>query len=267
MKKYLIFLSGVLFFTGVLNAAPSITLDKKAQKELQNLSSAIEQEIANTNTLFANERVKNMCKEWPTCEEWVRNKSSKDSAFQIIDTEVERWIKNWKINDMGNKEAVWNYRFYVQTMEDGATKTYLFQSKDNGTSYTAPVLVKKFPSHPIANKPTESIANPESRFRTEPIKYRGVCASWPGCKQWKHSLIILWATSSQHIYKYDSQNNPLWERRLYVILDTNFTSTDLYYFKAYQTETDGEYTYEGPVALKSLFPRDLGTVTVPPLSF
>ena len=267
MKKYLTLFSGILLFANLLNAAPSnvanIVLDKKTQKDLKEISNLIEEKVANINNIFANERVKNMCKEWPTCEEWVKNKTSKDQKFQVIDTEVERWIKQWKINKVGNKkEPTWVYHFYVQTMEDGATKTYLFKGKENGTSYSAPVLVRKFPEHPILTEPTQSITHPESSINNP----KEFCASWPGCKQWKHFNDIFGVISTQHIYKYDEQQNALWERRLYVLIETR-TSSDIYYFKAYQKEVGGNYTYEAPVESKSLLPKDEKALIIPPLEF
>ena len=242
MKKYILAVFGAIFLFNLAQAkdfSATITFDKDNikqmyQEDLKNLSEYISQEVAAQTSLYANERVKNMCKEWPTCEEWAKNKLAKDSAFQVIDTEVERWVKKWE-----DKTAIWGYNFYVQAKENGQTKAYLFKRGDKGTSYAAPVLIKKFPGHPIPSQPTQSVFQNINRNM-----------DWPGLKEWeaKQHKYYKESVASQYIYKYDENNNALWKRRLYVVLiDTLYNMDYVYYFQAYQTKAGGDYTYEGPV--------------------
>lgn len=242
MKKYILAVFSAIFLFNLAQAkdfSATITFDKDNikqmyQEDLKNLSAYISQEVAAQTSLYANERVKNMCKEWPTCEEWAKNKLAKDTTFQVIDTEVERWVKKWE-----DKTAIWGYNFYVQTKENGQTKAYLFKRGDKGTSYAAPVLIKKFLGHPIPSQPTQHIADELNSNNS---------ISWPGVKASK--LRVHREVTSQYIYKFDEKGNALWQRRLYVEADNYWLSPfvyDIYYFQAYQTKAGGDYTYEEPV--------------------
>ena len=241
MKKYILVVFSAIFLFNLAQAkdfSSTITFEKDNikqiyQEDLKNLSDALTAEIANTN-IFANERVKNMCKEWPTCEEWAKNKLVKDTTFQIVDTEVERWVKKWEA-----KTAIWGYNFYVQAKENGQIKAYLFKRGDKGTSYAAPVLIKKFPGHPIPSQPSQCVFQSKNKN-----------IDWPGLKEWISTQRGCYKESvdSQYIYKYDENNNALWKRRLYVVLLDSFYNTGhVYYFTAYQTKAGGDYTYEEPV--------------------
>ena len=241
MKKYILAVFGAIFLFNLAQAkdfSATISFEKDNikqmyQEDLKNLSEYISQEVAAQTSLYANERVKNMCKEWPTCEEWAKNKLAKDSAFQVIDTEVERWVKKWE-----DKTAIWGYNFYVQAKENGQIKAYLFKRGDKGTSYAAPVLIKKFPGHPVLSSPTERIAQSElSRDNSK---------SWPGVS--KSNFPVRHEIISQYVYKYDEQGNALWKRRLYLHVDHYWKwNGEVYYFQAYQTKAGGDYTYEEPV--------------------
>jgi|GEM_PF-2581170 hypothetical protein len=244
MKKYILAVFSAIFLFNLAQAkdfSASITFDKDNikqiyQEDLKNLSEYISQEVAAQTSLYANERVKNMCKEWPTCEEWAKNKLAKDTTFQVIDTEVERWVKKWE-----GKTAIWGYNFYVQAKENGQTKAYLFKRGDKGTSYAAPVLIKKFPGHPIHGKPSEHI------LHIAQVDNHANSKSWPGVKECNFS--IRREITSQYIYKYDEQGNALWKRRLYLHVNEGLLNWNgkVYYFQAYQTKAGGDYTYEGPV--------------------
>ena len=242
MKKYILAVFSAIFLFNLAQAkdfSATITFDEDNikqmyQEDLKNLSEYISQEVAAQTSLYANERVKNMCKEWPTCEEWAENKLVADSTFQVVDTEVERWVKKWE-----GKTAIWGYNFYVQAKENGQIKDYLFKRGNKGTSYAAPVLIKKFPSRPIPSQPTQSVFQNTNRNM-----------DWPGLKEWeaKQHKYYKESVASQYIYKYDENNNALWKRRLYVVLiDTLYNMDYVYYFQAYQTKAGGDYTYEEPV--------------------
>ena len=245
MKKYILAVFSAIFLFNLAQAkdfSATITFDKDNikqmyQEDLKNLSDYISQEVAAQTSLYANERVKNMCKEWPTCEEWAKNKLVADTTFQIIDTEVERWVKKWE-----GETAIWGYNFYVQAKEKGQTKAYLFKRGDKGTSYAAPVLIKKFPGHPILSSPTENIAHNIIKFTRDEIS-----SKWPGFKASK--LRVHREVTSQYIYKYDEHGNALWKRRLYLHVNEGLWNWNgkVYYFQTYQTKAGGDYTYESPV--------------------
>ena len=230
MKKYL-FILGAVLLVGTLQA-----------KQLPILSATLERAVAQQTLPFANERVKKMCQEWPTCTEWVNNKVEQNPSFQVLDVEVERWVNRWE-----NERAVWGYHFYVQTQENGQTKAYLFKRGDKGYSYPAPVVIKKFPGHPIPGKPSEYIKPVyHAKYHED---YRSLCNSWPGCSTWTRSRGIIWANTSQYIYKWDAQGNAVWKRRLHIHV-TGWYFAESFYFQAYQTQAGGDYIYQAPVQVK-----------------
>ncbi len=234
MKKYLLMTLSAMLLTTLVQA-----------KDLPELSNAIERAVAAQVMPFANERVRQMCTEWPTCQEWVMNKVEQNPSFKVLDVEVERWLSKWD-----GYKAIWQYRFYAQTQENGQTKAYQFSSKGQGTSYAAPVLIKKFPGHP--GKPTEHISAPSS----SDARYF-LCNSWPGYKQWYRNQddSVIADVTSQYIYKVDAQGNALWKKRLYVKVVPPFVFASVYavYFQAYQTQAGGDFTYQAPVKM-SKFP-------------
>ena len=246
MKKYILpILSAILFcnLAQAVDFSEEINIDKDSIKQIVNedlkdLSDTIKKEIADANTPFKDDRVRQMCSGWPSCKEWANyNKLTKDPTFKVIDAEVERWISKWE-----GKKAIWEYKFYVQTEEKGQIKAYLFTRGIDGLPYNEPVLIKKFPGHPVPYKPSEKIAYPMENTH-----------SWPGFPQWKYDGYETQKTSSQFIYKYDEKGNPLWERRLYVKV-WYWTSIKSFYFRAYQTSVDSFYTYEAPAEITT-FPR------------
>ncbi len=243
MKKCILAVLSVILLYNLVQAADffeDINFDKESIKQIVNqdlkdLPSVLEREIITEKTPFINDRVKQMCSQWPTCTEWAENKFLKDPAFKVIDAEVERWISKWE-----GKKAVWEYKFYVQTKEEGGTNAYLFTRGVDGFPYNEPVLIKKFPGHPVLGKPSEHMTYLDTS-----------CKSWPGCSQWKYSSQVYSLANSQHIYKYDNQGNALWERRLYVSLLRFLHSNKYFYFRAYQTKAGGAYNYEAPVEINA----------------
>ncbi len=241
MKKYILVILSAIFlynFAHATDFSADITFDKGKinemyQQDINKLTGFLRRAVAPKKTFFINDRVKNMCLEWPTCAEWANNKFLKDSSFQVIDAEVERWLSKWE-----DGQAIWEYKFYIQTKENGQTKNYLFKRDIKGQTYYAPVLIKKFPGHPIASKPSERISNPKASVY-----------SWPNCKKWEHFDYIASDTTSQYIYKYDEQGNALWKMRLYVRV-LRFFYHKAFYFEAYQTKAGGDYIYKGPVEMK-----------------
>jgi len=222
------------------------------QQDLENLSNVLKEEFSEAN-IYANKRVKNMCKEWPTCEEWAKNNAVKNPKFQIIDAEIEHWITGWessekismtKLLNVGSdkKDAIWGHRFYVLTRENEQIKAYVFKCGKKGLSYEPPVRIKKFPGHPIISEPTKT-ASLSFLFPYE-------LTSWPGIEKWEGGALgekhVSRGVLAQYIYKYDENNNALWKRVLYVV--TMFH--DVFYFESYQTEAGGAYTYKEPVEIK-----------------
>ncbi|MBO4707026.1 MAG: hypothetical protein J5594_00475 [Elusimicrobiaceae bacterium] len=242
MKKYILMIFSAILLFNLAQAkdfAEEVNLDKESIKqsvnqELKDLSNVLTKEITDANTPFKDDRVRLMCSGWPICKEWVKIKFLQDSNFKVTDAEVERWISKWE-----DKTATWEYKFYVQTEEKGQTKAYLFTRGIDGLSYNEPILIKKFPGHPVPYKPSEKIAYPEEYM-----------SSWPGMPRWKYRGYGTKVTSSQYIYKYDEQGNALWERRLYVKVWYWF-SIKYFYFRAYQTKADAFYNYEEPVEINT----------------
>ena len=232
MKKQLLLLCCTLLLSPLV-----------AAKNSSELSNAIERTVTAQVMPFANSRVKQMCKEWPTCTEWVNNKVLQDPSFQLVDTEVAHWVSHPQ-----DGQTDWNYIFYAQTREDGQTQAYQFK-RNSPSSYAAPVKIKKFPGHPIPGKPSEHI-----RMR-KPIPEHGqypdyeiLCASWPGCRQWAENHRVNSALIGQYIYKWDEHANALWKRVLYVRA-VKFFSAKNAYFQSYQTTPNGAYTYQTPTSL------------------
>ncbi|MBP5404212.1 MAG: hypothetical protein J6Y17_03885 [Elusimicrobiaceae bacterium] len=214
-------------------------------KTPNHFSNALEQEISKKMLAgFASNRVRQMCQEWPTCMEWANNRAAKDSSFGIIDAEVERWVSKWE-----NGEAVWKHRFYVKTQEDGKIKSYVFQRGEGNYSYAAPVLIKKFPGHPLADKPTEHIKQVYQRTGyLRDMENRDACRAWPGCIDFVKGHHIRRALISQYIIKQNAQGNSVWKRRLYVAL-SGWLDEEAFYFEATQTTPGGDYSYRGPVKM------------------
>ena len=241
MQTYVLPTLGVvLLFTGVCSAQA---------KNSSALSTKIERAVANQIVPFANERVKQLCREWPTCEEWVANHAQQNPSFQVVDAEVARWVSKWEDGDTkwAARKSIWEYRFYVQTRENGQTKAYVFTRGDNGFSYNAPVEIKNFPGHPVPDKPTEHIVPVIDPSAAE----YSLCDSWPGCQKFINMHVcLLRAMTSQYITKWDEQGNAVWRRRLYI--ETNIHLKDrAFYFQADQTTAGGDYTYQAPVEIKA----------------
>lgn len=262
MKKYIIAVFSLICLFNLAQAADfsdDITFDKDNIKQtykqdLQKISNSLEQEITAKENLFTTKRVKGMCKEWFSCVEWAESKLAKDPTFQVVDTEVERWISKWD----GDK-AVWKYKFYVKTKEQGKTKVYLFARGDKNFSYSSPILIKKFPGHPIANKPSKHITHSEyNDFAFYTFSAQQLCNVWSGCKTWSKDHSLRRAIVGQYIYKYDEQQRPLWQIILYVEYqipkNVIWFTEKVVYFQAYQTESGGEYTYQGPIETDKSFP-------------
>lgn len=207
------------------------------------LLNAVNRAVADKTLHFASDRVQQMCSEWPTCQEWVARKVEEVSSFQIIDAEVERWVFKWE-----NGEAVWAYRFYVQTKENNQIKAYMFTRGSEGFSYNAPVLIKNFPGHPFPSKPTQHVYKDytaASVLRDE----------WPGYHAWSWGQNRLYSSISQRIYKWDEQENALWEKSLYVKMGNSHRKAKAFVFRAYQTKAGGDFTFESPVEIPA-YPED-----------
>ena len=243
MKKYILPILSAILLCNLAQAkdfAEEIfgkgDIKQVINQDLKDISNVLEKEITTANTPFEDDRVRQMCNEWPSCKEWAEIKLAKDPTFKVIDTEVARWVSKWE-----GKKATWEYKFYVQTEEEGQTKAYLFTRGIDGLSYNEPVLIKKFPGHPVPYKPSKNISYSDEKPFT-----------WPSCSHWEHINWISGTAVSQYIYKYDEQGNALWERHLYVTV-LKFFYRKYFYFRAYQTKAGGDYNYEAPVE-KDAFP-------------
>ena len=234
MKKHLLFTLGVVLLPVLASA-----------KGLPEFSSVIEQTVATQVMSFANERVKQMCQEWPTCEQWARKNIQQNPSFRVVDAEVERWIKGWE----GNR-TIWEYRFHVQTFENENVKAYVF--RQNKDQYLPPMLCKKFPEHPVPQHPSQHIYQELTKN-----EQKALGNEWPGYTKWLRLLAdfrayFSRAVTTQYIYKYDENSNALWKRGLYVeilLSRTNIRSVN--YFEAYQTHAGGGYTYETDRSVKA----------------
>lgn len=233
MQKYVL---SILSICLVL-AGFSYSSAKGTPKEL---ASHIQREISKPLPIYANDRVKRMCREWPTCTQWVENLSASNKTFQLQDTEVERWVSSWE-----GEKAVWNHRFYAQTYENGQIKAYQFlQVKEGkGYSYPDPKPIKKFPGSPISGSPSEHTKYflPHD-YRAE--YYIRACYDWPGCMDVLSNMQLNKAIQTQFIIKWDEDGNAYWGRGLYVNVMKGLFKSRTLYFYAYQTKPGGSYTYK-----------------------
>ena len=207
--------------------------------------------------IYTNSRVKQMCEEWPSCQEWVGLKSANTVAFQLVDTEVAHWISAWN-----GKEALWGHRFYAQTRENGQIKAYEFlrltDKEGKNVKYLPPTEIKKFPGHPLPQEPSTH-ALVEDLSLLFPIEK--ICKAWPGCMDaiadirndnMINDFGIQRVIRTQYISKWDAQGNAYWTRGLFVKFTTGIISSKVLYFSAHQTNPGGAYTYESPKEVKRI---------------
>ncbi len=239
-------------FALVLISVASVAKEPSAKELATNAKKA----AVKQRNLYADERVKQMCEEWPGCQEWVGLKSANTVSFQLIDTEVAHWIPDWD-----GKEAVWWHRFYAQTRENGQIKAYEFlrisDKKGGNVKYLPPTEMRnKFPGHPLPQEPSTHalVENLSILFPNEKI-----CKAWPGCmdaiadrrnSHTSNEFGIVRVTRTQYISKWDAQGNAYWTRGLFVKFTTGSISSDVLYFSAHQTKPGGAYTYESPKRVK-----------------
>lgn len=217
---------------------------------------AVERQVAKNLPVYLNDRVKQMCEEWPGCEEWVGLKSANTASFQLVDTEVAHWIDAWN-----GKDAVWGHRFYAQTRENGQIKAYEFlrtmDKKGKNVQYLPPTKMRnKFPGHPLPQEPSTH-ALVEDPGLTSPLE---ICKAWPGCMdaiyERKGDILyndfgIVHVVRTQYISKWDAQGNAYWARGLWVEFAGWISHTTLY-FSAHQTTPGGAYTYHSPKEVKRI---------------
>lgn len=212
-------------------------------KNLAEFSSAVERSVAQQAFPFANAHLKQLCHEWPVCEDWVNNKALEDPSFQVVDAEATYWVKQWD-----GERAIWNYHFYVQVQENGQINAYQFIRRAQGPSYEAARLIQHFPGHP--DKPAQHIVSPTIESNED--RLLSLCDSWAGCRQWydNQSGVINAAVTSQYIYQWDSQDNALWKKRLYIKVVFAPGQEKALYFQAYQTTAGGDFIYQVPVEIR-----------------
>lgn len=224
MKKALFFL--LLLTISIAGAKPLL-----GENAPNNLSHAISRQAAKHAPIYANERVKNMCSEWPGCSEWANKKGS----FHIVDAEVERRVIGWT-----RQGAVWQHTFYVQTVENGQNKAYVFEQYRDGNRWTYPSAsqIRKFPGHPNPNKPSKHIKQEESSTPQATCKWFTPCANWL-----KSGLgSIKRARFSQYAH-FDRQGNAVWNRDLYTLAEIHFEEKILI-FHSYQASPGGNWKHQ-----------------------
>ena len=241
-------------FALVLISASSVCAKETSTEEL---ATNAKKAAVKQRDIYTNSRVKQMCEEWPGCQEWVGLKSANTVAFQLVDTEVAHWISGWN-----GKEAVWGHRFYVQTRENGQIKAYEFlrttDKKGKNVQYLPPTEMRnKFPGHPLPQEPSTHalVEDPGVTFPSV-----NLCKAWPGCMdaiyERKGDILnndfgIVHVVRTQYISKWDAQGNAYWARGLWVKFAGWISHTTLY-FSAHQTKPGGAYTYHSPKEVKRI---------------
>ena len=183
------------------------------------VASNVDRQTAKHLPVYLNDRVKTMCEEWPGCDEWVKYHAAKNACFHVADAEVERWIDKWE-----GKKAIWLTYFYINTIENGKAKAYKFvQMYENGYyGYGAPQPIKKFPGHPVVEKPSQHakwipIVKAD---RVSPLMSGQIYIDieFPGLDGWlkQNEVVPHEAVVEQRIYGKDIDGNPLWARTLYI---------------------------------------------------
>ncbi|MBO4675388.1 MAG: hypothetical protein J5601_04815 [Elusimicrobiaceae bacterium] len=233
------------------------TFAQAKETSVQELTSSTKKAAVKQRRLYADDRVQQMCAEWPSCQEWVGLKSANTVSFQLVDTEVSHWISGWN-----GKEAVWGHRFYAQTRENGQTKAYEFlrltDKNGKNVNYLPPTEMRnKFPGHPLPQEPSTH-ALMEDPGVTFPVV--NLCKAWPGCMdaiyERKGDLLnndfgIVHVVRTQYISKWDAQGNAYWARGLWVEFAGWISHTTLY-FSAHQTKPGEAYSYHPPKQVKHI---------------
>ncbi len=239
-------------FALVLISASSVCAKETSTEELAANAKRV---AVNQRKIYADDRVQQMCEEWPGCQEWVGLKSSKDISFQLVDTEVAHWISGWN-----GKEAVWGHRFYAQTRESGQIKAYEFlrltDKEGENAKYPAPTEIKKFPGHPLPQEPsTHALVEYYRQYGWRNTFITNECKAWPGCMEAvtnnsKGVINIQHLVYTQYVSKWDAQGNAYWSRALWVRFETGLLASDVLYFSARQTRPGEAYAYESPKKVK-----------------
>ena len=225
MKKYLLITLGAMLLTTLAQA-----------KDLPELSNAVERAVATQVMPFVNERVRQMCTEWPNCLAWAQQQYREDATFKILDAEIERYIAIFSF-----KEEVWGHRFHVQVSKQDKLIPYVFKEvKINGKyQYLPPVLSKKFPGHPIAGKPSQ-----HAKYKIDNHATDGMKARWPIVEYWGNVKRVV---ETQYVKGFDKDGNALWGRTMYVTFiiygPPPMKHQNTYLIRAYQTKANGPYTY------------------------
>lgn len=223
MKK-LIAMTGII----ALTAISAFTV--QAKESPKNLNE-------NVGRVASQQRAKQMCAEWPGCEEWMIAQEAKNPTFRIVDAEVEQWLSKWE-----GGQSIWLHRFYVKITENGKTKTYRFLQnyKEGNYTYENPAQIKKFPGHPFTANFSQHIKlNYEKDIATE-IKNFPFFADWLFSNRFYFSKAI----PSQYIVKYDEQGNAIWGLSLYVNVSVGQNQSRFFRFRSQQTKAGGNYAHD-----------------------
>ena len=170
-----------------------------------NVKASAKRQVAKQKiTLYANNRVMKMCREWEGCEEWARDKYALDTSFRITDIEVTYHFYPRK----------WFYELYVQTWENGHAHTYKFQKQEGQKEVPSCEEIDKFPGHPL-NDPSQSVKRPSTKNELYK-RWSSVIDKHILPKLILNENIVLWklglAEEQTVVWKGDK---PIWKRTLY----------------------------------------------------
>lgn len=107
-------------------------------------------------TLYANNRVMRMCREFKGCEKWARGKYAVDTSFRITDVEIAYYFgypNQWE----------WSYELYVQTLEEGHVHAYKLQKPTDEDVFPSWEEITKFPGHPFPDEPSQHAKRPTKK--------------------------------------------------------------------------------------------------------
>ncbi len=250
MKKLFVIISTLLILASV-----SYVYAKSTPKEL---AAAVKRETSKYASIYSKPRVKQMCEEWPGCQEWVANRAAQQpGSFHVIDAEIEHRITHFEKN-----ETLWKHIFYLQTVEGSKAKAYRFErikiDRDNshtdtlkyikesrGYIYLIPDEIKKFPEHPIKEHPSEHARYHVSTTSNDSL---AKCLKWDKCKELLKEKMasISKAVEEQYIHNYDENGNALWARSLYVQLYYYSGGSASLAFYTEQKKVGGAYIHHNP---------------------
>lgn len=178
------------------------------------LKPVIEKKAAKQNiTLYANNRVMRMCREFRGCEKWARGKYALDSSFRITDVEITYWYgypNQWE----------WAYALYVQTWENGHVHAYKLTKPTLQEVFPSWEEINKFPGHPFSDERSQHAKYPSKKEIYKRWSYP-LALIYPKLK--KMGVILSEKIAEEQIVVWEN-DEPIWKLRLYaefVVNDDN----------------------------------------------